>query len=83
MVIAPQFIRLTLRGSRRLQLCSICPPNPPKGHWSWVKCGYASRRLTVANDKHADRRLTTQVAIQAAAIECYHEAKVEGSNART
>jgi hypothetical protein len=24
--------RLELRGSRGLQSCSICPPNPPKGH---------------------------------------------------
>ena len=63
--------RLELRGSRSLQSCSVCPPNPPKGHWCWVKCGYANRRLTVANDEHADRRLTTQAAIQAAATECY------------
>jgi hypothetical protein len=38
--------RLELRGSRGLQYsCSVCPPNPPKGHWCWVKCGYATRRL--------------------------------------
>jgi hypothetical protein len=82
--------RLELRGSSRaLQSCSICPPNPPKGHWCWVKCGYASRRLTVANGNanesangngngngNADDHAdtTTQTAIQAAATECY-EAK--------
>ena len=37
--------------------------------------GYATRRLTVANDEHADRRLTTQEIILAAATECY-EVKV-------
>jgi hypothetical protein len=63
--------RLELRGSRDLQSCSICPPNPPKGHWCWVKCGQGSRRLTLANED-ADRRLIiNQAAIEAAATGCY------------
>jgi hypothetical protein len=72
--------RLELRGSRGLQSCSVCPPNPPKGHWCWVKCGYATRRLQVGNgsasaignnnaNENADT--TTQGLIQAAATECY------------
>jgi hypothetical protein len=64
--------RLELRGSRDLQSCSVCPPNPPKGHWCWVKCGYGKRRLTLA-DEHPDRRLANQGRIQIAARNCYEE----------
>jgi hypothetical protein len=73
--------RLELRGSRGLQSCSVCPPNPPKGHWCWVKCGYATRRsLQVGNGNASDQGnenasdnadTTIQGLIQEAATECY------------
>jgi hypothetical protein len=71
--------RRELRGNRELQgfSCSVCPPNPPKGHFCWVMCSQGSRRLTVA-DEHADRRLVTQGEIQVAATECYEAKATDG-----
>jgi hypothetical protein len=64
--------RLELRGCRDLQSCSICHPDPPKGHWCWVKCGHSKRRLTLASE-HLDGRLVNQGQIQVAARNCYEE----------
>jgi hypothetical protein len=70
--------RELLRGNRELFSCSVCPPNPPKGHYCWVMCGHGSRRLAVA-DENADRRLVvTQDEIQAAATECYEGKAANG-----
>jgi hypothetical protein len=67
-----------LRGSRELWTCSVCPPDPPKGHWCWVMCSQGSRRLTIANED-ADRRLSiSQQAIEGAATGCYKANAVNG-----
>jgi hypothetical protein len=64
--------RLELRGSRGLQSCSICPPNPPRGHWCYVKCGgYDGYRRLQADEENADT--TTQTEIQEEAAGCYAE----------
>jgi hypothetical protein len=65
-----------LRSNRNLpsSSCSVCPPNPPKGHWCWVKCGHGTRRLILANVLHPVLSLVVdQVQLQLEARNCYQE----------
>jgi hypothetical protein len=66
--------RLELRGNRDLISCSVCPQNPPRGHWCYVKCG-RRRRLTFT-DERTERFLVEKELLQQAAQNCY-EANAE------
>jgi hypothetical protein len=64
--------RLELRGNRDLLSCSMCPDNPWRGHWCFVKCGIGRRRLTFT-DEHPERILVARGKIQKDANDCLHE----------
>jgi hypothetical protein len=58
--------RLTLRGDRHLS-CSLCPPDPLRGQWCYVKCSSRRRRLTAPDDN------VVKGQIQKAANDCFDE----------